>query len=104
MSTLTEARGMPKQARIQRGLCVTCKNAPTCVFPRDPQRLLLECEEFDGLTMEPQKTAGPESGWTVLGKDQLLDKRLGLCANCEERGTCVFPKPERAVLQCEEYR
>jgi hypothetical protein len=101
MATLTAAKKMP---RPEHGLCTTCSQVETCVFPKNPGRPFLECEEFEGLTMKPQKASGPESGWTVLGQDQLLGKRLGLCANCEGRATCVFPKPERGVLQCEEYR
>jgi len=29
---------------------------------------------------------------------------LGLCVNCEDRETCIYPKPEGGVWRCEEYR
>ncbi len=28
----------------------------------------------------------------------------GLCANCEIRDTCTFPKAEGGIWHCEEYR
>jgi len=101
MESLTAVK---KMARPEHGLCATCSQGETCVFPKNPGRPFLECEEFEGLTLPQQKKSGPESGWTVLEQDHLLDKRIGLCSNCEGRVTCVFPKPERGVLQCEEYR
>ncbi|HTS66225.1 MAG TPA: hypothetical protein VMS37_25420 [Verrucomicrobiae bacterium] len=30
-------------------------------------------------------------------------KFLGLCSNCDNRETCVYPKPEGGVWRCEEY-
>jgi hypothetical protein len=93
-----------KTQRPELGLCSTCRQGETCVFPKNPGRPFLECEEFDGLTLPSPKALGPESGWTVLEQDKFLGKHLGLCSNCEGRTTCVFPKPERGVLQCEEYR
>lgn len=28
----------------------------------------------------------------------------GLCSNCEERATCIYPKPEGGVWHCDEFR
>jgi hypothetical protein len=27
-----------------------------------------------------------------------------LCSNCEDRHTCIYPKPAGGVWHCEEYR
>lgn len=32
------------------------------------------------------------------------DKRRGLCADCELRNDCTFPKPESGIWHCEHYR
>jgi hypothetical protein len=46
------AKSTPKApARKKRiaGLCGTCRNEPTCTFPRRSGRPLLECDEFEGI-------------------------------------------------------
>jgi hypothetical protein len=92
---------------IYRGLCSTCKHASTCTFPRDPQRPAFYCEEFEIEIPSSGKTAGDErlrlteSSVTELKGSSML---IGLCSDCENRQTCVFPKPEGGVWRCEEYR
>ena len=46
------------------GLCSTCASAPTCTFPRDPARPVLQCEELDkASTIWPStKTVGLNGG------------------------------------------
>jgi hypothetical protein len=31
-----------------RGLCSTCEHTDYCTFPRDPERPVMQCEEFKG--------------------------------------------------------
>jgi len=58
-----------------------------------------QCEEFAGdgprasvdLDVRPART---DAGGRVPG----------LCANCEERDSCRFPRPQGGVWRCEEYR
>jgi len=89
------------------GLCSTCKNAPDCTFPRDPHKPVLHCEEFDTGEPSPMKTTRKDrSPPTQLyaAKDTGSTKFMGLCSNCEDRETCIFPKPEGGIWHCEEYR
>jgi hypothetical protein len=90
-----------------RGLCSTCKNAPGCTFPRDSQKPVLNCEEFEVDTCPSVETTREEksaSSAPVDVEDEDSNKFIGLCSNCDNRRTCVFPKPEGGVWHCEEYR
>ncbi|MEO0114965.1 MAG: NAD(P)H-dependent oxidoreductase subunit E [candidate division WOR-3 bacterium] len=49
---MTKVENIDKTA----GLCSTCIKAATCTFPRDPNRPVLECEEFEGETFSPEGT------------------------------------------------
>ena len=100
--------GMPAK---YRGLCSTCANAATCTFPRDPNRPVLHCDEFEGHEM-PQfaggmgEVSGPRVGAAeheAKNKDRDAEQYKGLCRNCAKRKTCAFPKSEVGVWRCEEY-
>jgi hypothetical protein len=97
-------RVAPKKKEY-RGLCTTCKNAPTCTYPRDPDRAVLQCEEFEGY--EPlevgtqRRNVSPSYSASAQSEDS--SKYKGLCVNCEKRGSCTFPKSEGGVWHCEEY-
>jgi len=102
------------------GLCMSCRNASSCRFPRDPAKPAFYCEEFEIETkvsiIPPEKE--PATGGLAIGfsaaeeKDstKFIPSRLrragfiGLCSDCEGRQTCAFPKPEGGVWHCEEYR
>lgn len=102
--TRDEVRVAPKKKEY-RGLCTTCKNAPTCTYPRDPDRAVLQCEEFEGyepLEVRTQRrNVSPSYSASAQSEDS--SKYKGLCVNCENRQHCTFPKPESGVLHCEEY-
>lgn len=90
-----------------RGLCSSCENAPDCTYPREPNRPVLQCEEFDGGEPSPTKTVVKDRvpstrSYTTESKDST--KFMGLCSNCEDRETCTYPKLEGGVWHCEEYR
>jgi hypothetical protein len=90
-----------------RGLCSTCKNAQGCTFPRDIQRPVLNCEEFEVDALPLAKTTGEKKSSATAPvdyKDEDSGKFIGLCSNCDNRRTCVFPKPEGGVWRCEEYQ
>jgi hypothetical protein len=89
------------------GLCSTCKNASSCKYPRDPDKPVFYCEEFEIEKIPLTKPVGKEqppvkdSG---IAKEKDSTKFIGLCSNCDNRRTCSFPKPEGGVWHCEEYR
>ena len=101
-----------------RGLCSTCKNASFCAFPRDTDKPVFYCEEFEigpasaGYIYLPEGSAPTRTtrkerpqateSYVTEGKDST--NFIGLCSDCDNRQTCVFPKPEGGVWHCEEYR
>ena len=91
------------------GLCSNCKQAPTCTYPKDPRWPVLQCDEYECAESESRAHGGDDSfAVTVMQKDpeakeEDSSKHMGLCSNCENRKTCVFPRPEGGVWHCEEY-
>lgn len=92
---------------IYSGLCSTCKHASTCIFPRDPRRPSIYCEEFEIEITTPGKTA---TGDTARSKESHIAEAqdssvsIGLCIDCENVQSCVFQKPDGGIWHCEEYR
>ncbi len=88
------------------GLCMSCRNASSCTFPRDPDKPLFYCEEFEIETtpsiMSPGKEQPLATGPDAIDKDSM--KFIGLCSDCEDRKSCAFPKPEGGVWRCEGYQ
>ena len=90
-----------------RGLCSTCKNASSCTFLQDRDKPVFCCEEFEIEKPAPTKTTRKERPQTTepyVTEDKDSTKFIGLCSDCDNRQTCVFPKPEGGVWHCEEYQ
>ncbi|MFC1888856.1 hypothetical protein ACFL4G_03765 [Thermodesulfobacteriota bacterium] len=92
------------------GLCETCNKAETCIYQRDPNQPVLQCEEFDGYepkTMKELTSRQPELKSKHVGSrggEKDSDQYLGLCSNCENRHSCTYPKQDGGVWHCEDYR
>ena len=102
-----------EKKEVYEGLCLSCKNASACTYPRTPDQPVLQCEEFDGYSASPLKvvpkpfpsTAIPPPSPLISNSEEENSNRLrGLCTLCECRETCTYPKPEGGVWHCEEYR
>jgi hypothetical protein len=93
----------PRRPRY-KGLCSTCTHARHCTYPRDPQRTVIHCDEFEGVQAVSAKLTlckmQPARGGAV---PEAVEYR-GLCRNCDNRATCTYPRPEWGVWQCEEYQ
>ena len=97
-------------ATTRRQICLLCKNDATCIYPRNSGRPVTECAEFEGYFLSRPESAdnprtAPDNG-AGLARQLHNDcgPFLGLCVNCEDRETCIYPKPEGGVWRCEEYR
>ncbi len=94
------------RATIARGLCATCDRAGACTFPNRNGHAVLHCLEFEEATMADAPTLAPawrmEVG-TGIGEVQPVAAG-GLCATCDIRATCTFPREPRGSQFCEEYR
>ena len=91
------------------GLCATCNHTNDCTFPRDPNRPVIDCNEFDCREgVQPAK--GPTGVVPVAeheavsgSRPDVPDSVLGLCRNCEHYGDCELCKRTGGVWHCEEY-
>ena len=98
---------MSEKNMQNRSLCSNCKNDPDCTFQRNRQRPSLYCEEYEVAACPLVKTTRKEKSAAnapVDAEDEDSGKFIGLCINCDNRRTCVFPKPEGGIWHCEEYQ
>ncbi len=89
------------------GLCMSCKNASSCTFPRDPAKPAFYCEEFEietKVSIIPPEKDQPLATDSSTAKDKDSTVLIGLCSDCEGSQSCTFPRPEGGVWHCEEYR
>ena len=92
-----------------KGLCECCVHAPECTFPRNPDRSVLCCDEFEGITKSAQEqecNEEPAAGSRQGGSDaepKGAPSLKGLCRTCSKADTCTYPKPEGGVWHCDEY-
>ncbi len=103
----TQSKEQDMQENIRYfGLCMSCRNASSCTFLRDPAKPAFYCEEFEIETtvsiIPPEKEQPLATGPAAIDKDST--RFVGLCSDCEGRQTCTFPKSEGGVWHCEEYR
>lgn len=82
------------------------QECPGCVYPREPEKPILECEEFEGFPSAPSSypTKKAQAGTGAKGRALEKGRFKGLCKDCENRKACTFPKSEGGVWHCEEYR
>ncbi len=82
------------------GLCRDCRLAPTCTFPRDPERPVRSCEEFEPLQLR-RTTPLPWHQGSAEGP-HTETARIGLCRECARQSACTYPKPPGGVWHCDE--
>jgi len=98
---------MSEKNMQDRSLCSNCRNAADCTFQKDRQKPALYCEEFEVDISPSAKIPRKEKSLptvSVDAEDKDSGKFIGLCSNCDNRRTCVFPKPEGGIWHCEEYQ
>ena len=88
------------------GLCRTCDRVDACTYPNRNSHPVLYCLEFEEASMA-DIPAQPRT-WrmrvgTVVGEVRAAGGG-GLCATCDGRDTCTFPRGPAGSLFCEEYR
>lgn len=89
------------------GLCSICENAMHCTFPRQAERPVMQCDEYEDLIEErlTQALQAPRLRLVTepAPEDEASDRTRGLCRTCEHRETCTYPRPESGVWRCEEF-
>ena len=93
-------------------ICQTCNYVSECVHY---QKSLIACnpiwfcENFDNITSlqvtENEEIYSEErsSQSSKPGIDAIPGRMKGLCINCNNRASCLFPIVEGGVWHCEEY-
>ncbi|NNE09590.1 MAG: hypothetical protein HKN20_13605 [Gemmatimonadetes bacterium] len=94
------------KAEVRSGLCSTCTQAAVCTFPREFDRPIMFCDEFEGEKKPPvhvvrQSAATVEVAEFVAAEAAVMPR--GLCRTCDHQETCTFPRPESGVWFCEEF-
>ena len=82
----------PEKAKRKRipGLCGTCRNEPTCTFPRRHGQPLLECDEFDGV--ERRDVIAERLTKALLGNENVLARLY----DGEEEEESEGPEPPKS--------
>ena len=95
-----------RQITVGAGLCRTCINAAECTFPRDPNRPVRSCDEFEGGNAPRSDHTPRMVAASVFPLGGAFDKGTtemkGLCVQCARRQTCTYPKPAGGVWHCDE--
>ena len=95
-----------------KGICQTCIYASECVHYQNCQRMskpIWFCENFDDRTAlqmaENEGTYSEERSFQSSnpGIEAIPGRMKGLCINCDNRASCLFPIVEGGVWHCEEY-
>jgi hypothetical protein len=109
ISTRPKSKKMfSKERETALGICLCCNLFRACTYPKDPERPILQCEEFDGnapssLKRVPHGKIVPEN-LRKTPRVSAASPYRGLCSLCEDRVTCTYPKLEGGVWHCKEYR
>ena len=90
------------------GICAACVNAIHCVYLKNAESPIIQCEEFEcfpPVTRKPGVVGSSKNvaDCSVTPLQETETKFKGLCVNCKNRAECAFPKPEGGVWRCEEY-
>lgn len=94
------AMTMPRSLEL-KGVCGVCALVDTCDRAKDLNAPLTTC---DKLEPEPSLVSEVVNRFLEAVNPQLVSaNHLGLCANCDNRADCTFPKNEGGVWHCEEY-
>ncbi|HEX6852429.1 MAG TPA: hypothetical protein VF139_13615 [Candidatus Polarisedimenticolaceae bacterium] len=98
---MTPTMELPVLETTATGLCATCSHAPACTHHRIPGVPVAFCDDLSPLVLETPDPCGVEA--LTVPEAPRTTALKGLCATCERRVTCTYPKPESGVWRCEEF-
>jgi len=88
---------------VARGVCASCKNEPGCMYLSKSDGIILQCGQFEMYMPPPAAPPIRRDVRTPQADGNGSKKLAGLCQNCDNRDSCIYPKPEGGVWRCEEY-
>lgn len=87
-----------------RGICSACRNNVGCTFPRDPERPVLQCEEFSPHSSNTNTKVRSMNVRDTLPSVYVQNPGVGgLCKSCINFPSCTYPKSVSGSLFCDEY-
>ncbi|MCE1246289.1 MAG: hypothetical protein LWY06_06575 [Firmicutes bacterium] len=105
----SEANLFPEE-NVYGGVCLACKNANGCTYPRKNSAHIVQCEDFCGYDGELTK----KNYGKVLAMSEFKARSTsvvknssevkGLCRYCSNRTLCTLPKKEGGNWYCDEYQ
>ncbi len=102
---------MKAQSR-NTSICQTCIYASDCAHYQNCQIMskpIWFCENFENRTslqaVANEKIYSEErsSQFSKPGLEAIPGRMKGLCINCDNRASCIFPIQDGGVWHCEEY-
>lgn len=84
-----------------RSLCRDCASGQGCSLHGEGRLSVIECEEFDGGN---HRHTTKRAATRPAARKSNPSGYMGLCADCLNSMTCMFPKPEGGIWHCEEFR
>jgi hypothetical protein len=101
-------RNVERRSAVSLGLCQTCDSLAACTYPRAPRHPVFQCLEFEERsvveTAAPVRKNGRHNALGLSIGDEAERREHGLCADCELRGSCTYPRLPGGVWFCEEFR
>ena len=106
---------MQSQSQSQNtNICQTCIDASECVHYQNSQivcKPIWFCESFDNTSLPVAETEkiysearfSQSSKPGISGIADISGRMNGLCINCDNRSSCIFPIRDGGVWYCEEY-
>lgn len=89
------------------GLCANCDNYTSCIFLRDTKVEIHACEEYScsHSSTESKNFVLPlhAEQKTPFTNESISSRNMGLCINCENRKTCMYPNVDGGVWHCSDY-
>ena len=87
---------------VAGGLCVSCNHRPMCMYLRESEVPIMQCDEYDDFS--PPDTLGRYAmAQASQAQTDETAELQGLCRTCERRSTCMHAKSGFVFWQCEDY-
>ena len=85
------------------GVCSACEHDTECIYEAISGGVFLQCEQFELASPAPVAHPTSAQAYAFFRNEKETNGYAGLCSNCDNRSTCIYPKPEGGVWRCDEY-
>jgi len=85
-------------------VCSNCASQEECSVLVQATAPILQCEMYQCCSLPRPDSLGNERIVQDAKPESDDVHLLGLCANCENRQSCKWPKPVSGIWHCEDYK